>query len=717
MQLAELRHLIDKADAAYYSGSSSTVSDEQYDNAKKQLSTLDPNDERLTRIGLQYDKSQLRNKVRHTIPMGSLDNMDNSIHGLPEWYSKITSQLGTSLAEAGSLKIFASLKIDGSSLRAKYIKGRLHSVTTRGNGEYGEDVTINAINFQYLPLQLNEDVTCDVRGEAILYKSDFVTICERDYGCSIDDIPTDQLSNPRNVGNGIIAREDNKDARHIRFIAFNIFCDEVEYDTEYSKMQHLQRLGFTAVEHKLCETVGSVESHFQQSEDNRDNLPYEIDGMVVVINDCSIQNQLVDVNDKKTLLRPKHSRAIKFKTKKAAAKLISVNISVGHTGAIIPTGILSTTRVGGVNVTNVLLNNWDEIDRLGICINDTVDIGLAGDIIPKCYGVISQADDRVAIQEPRFCPSCGSRTTRELRGKIGAVLYCTDPVNCPEAKYGKIDRFIGSSKTGVGILGIGSSTLRAMIVDDLVKDPADLYSLKVSDIENLQLRESSEDTVRLGTSRAKMIIDNINGKRSLPLHVFLGSLGIELLGKRRVELLQKQSNGRLDTISDWLDTKSLSCMDIEGFGDAIKDAVVSGIESNRDLIAKFIANGVVIQQPEKKIVDAGGILAGYSFCFTGTRDCLADVERLGGQIKSGVSKGLSFLVQKDSLSRSNKTIKAEQYGTKIISIAYLKDVISGKTDISDCNAMRSECVETGSKPRKSVVVNNAADDLVEQLFS
>lgn len=712
-EINQLRTLIDKADAAYYSGGNSIVDDHKYDESKRRLGELCPHDDRLTRVGLPYNKEDLRTKIFHPIPMGSLDNTDNSINGFLPWYNSMSDKVS-----ANNPEIFASLKIDGSSIRAKYISGRLQSVSTRGNGTYGEDVTINAINFKYLPLELNQPISCDVRGEAVLYKNDFRTICERDHNCSILDIPLDQLSNPRNVGNGIIARDDGSDASYIRFLAFNIFSD-VDYYSEEQKINHLIELGFDVVPHKLCSGDVSevVKDYFNHSQDERDNLPFEIDGVVVVFNNCSIQRKLINQNDVKSVLRPKHSRAIKFSTKKSNAKIVGVNISVGHTGAIVPTAILETTRVGGVNVTNVLLNNWDEIERFDIHINDILDIGLAGDVIPKCYGVVSKPHDRQPIPEPSHCPSCGKPTTRELRGKVGAVLYCTDPSNCPDVLYGKIDRFIGSSKTGVGILGIGSSTLRSLITNGLVKDAADLYKLRINDIKDITINDDNNRPIKLGISRAKMIINNINDKRTLPLHVFLGSLGIELLGKRRVELLQKKSNGVLDTIGDWLNIQSLNTINIDGLGDTIREAIINGIENNSGLIEKFIANGVIIGS--QSTVKSSGILSGYSFCFTGTRECVDEVKNLGGEIKSGVSNGLSFLVQKDPLSRSNKSIKAEQYGTKIISIDYLKSVISGNSDINDIGAARvtSPAQNTEVVSCKSVVNNDSVDDLVTDLLS
>lgn len=676
--IEDLRLIIDKADALYYRLQEKTiVSDEEYDLIKSRLKQLDPTDERLTRVGIPRIENDIRTKVKHTIPMGSLDNLEDGILGFDKWYAAIQDN-----SETSTPTILASLKIDGSSIRARYENGRLVMVATRGNGEIGEDITANGINFRGLPLQLSENITCDVRGEAILYIKEFKDIVEREFGRPIDEIDPSEISNPRNVGNGILGRDNGVDSDRIQFLAFKIVSDN-DYETETARFKHMRDLGFETVPHFVSSNPQAIIDFFNKAEASRNTLKFEIDGVVVVADDSAVQNVMVDSNDMKSLLRPKHSRAIKFQTKTATTVLTGVTITVGHTGAIIPTGIVKTVRIGGVNVSNVLLNNWDEIKRFDLAIGDNVTIGLAGDVIPKCLEA-SPGLSRVSIPEPGVCPSCGSRTSRELRGKTGAVLYCTSPSECPAAQIGKVDHWIGSSKKGIGILGIGDTTLQAFVDLGLVADPADLYTLTVDRIKDVVLSGG----VRVGESRAQMIVDNIQAKRELPLHVFLGSLGIELLGKRRVQLLQSAAGGQLDSLDDWLNVEKLRSIQLDGFGDAIRDAVVAGIQANAGLIAKLLANGVVVKgggkvmsKAEDSQAKSGSPFAGMSFCFTGTRDGVEDVERLGGTIKSGVSKGLTFLVQKDAMSQSNKTKKADEYGTKVISVDYLKRAIAGEISL------------------------------------
>ncbi len=713
-ELVELQQIIDRADQAYYRGSGQIMDDAKYDRLKAKLKELNPEDERLTRVGLQYDPNELRTKTKHTIPMGSLDNIEGGIVGYNKWHQEICKKL-----EISNTDILASLKMDGSSIRARYEKGKLIEVVTRGNGEMGENITSNAAMFKHLPTILPYPVDVDVRGEAMLFNEDFRRICERDFDKPFEEIPESELSNPRAIGNGLLTRDNGIDSDKIRFIAFNVvfYGDTCDFKviTELTKMQLLEGLGFQAVPHVLCVEPEEVHKFFNHTIGGRQTLPFWIDGVVITLNDFEYQNRFI-TDDIKSQMRPKYSRAIKPSSTFITTVLQGVKLSVGHTGAIIPTATLKEVRVGGVNVTSALLNNWDEIERLDIAIGDKISVFLAGEIIPKIEAVVEKSPDRIKITEPTRCPSCGEPAIRYFRGKRGAITYCSLPEHCPEAQFGKIKHWVGTSKKGVGILDIGDNILRAIIDNNLASDPADLYTLTVEQLENLKL----ESGVRVGNSRATKIVKNIADKKNLSLHVFLGSLGIDLLGRRRVQLLQKAAGGALDRLENWLDLDRLRSLDIEGFGDITKEAIVAGISESSGLIQKLLDVGVTVGVPvmsEKNCVVAGTMvdgpngpkpieelkkgdliyddsgvaqvfethtyapLDGVSCCWTGTRDYTTEFEALGGTVKSGVSKGLHLLVQKDPMSVSNKTKKAESYGTRIIGIDYLKRIIDGEVKV------------------------------------
>lgn len=687
LSINQIQSLIDKADSAYYRpGLSEIIPDVTYDALKARLRVLDPDNVRNTRVGVVYNPEELRNKIKHTIPMGSLDNTDDGIYGYDKWYQSCCEKLNVENAS-----IMVSLKIDGGSIRARYENGELKIVATRGDGEVGEDITANGVNFQNLPTTLTEPITCDVRGEAVLYKKDFQKLVEKEHGIPFDQIPPKEMSNPRNIGNGIFGRDNGEDSNLLRFMAFNIIEDGLTFDSEHSKFARLTQLGFKPVPNKLVQNTKQLHDFYDTVAADRESFPFEIDGIVVVLNEAMHQTEFL-TDDIKSRLRPKHSRAIKFPHRASITKVIGFNITVGHTGATIPTAILEQVRIGGVNVENVLMNNWEEIANFGIDVGDEIEVALAGDIIPKVIRRVKKNSSNAFFQEPKVCPSCGKPTTRMLRGKSGAVTYCTDPANCPACLLAKIDHWVGGSKKGVGILGIGDTMLKALWEQKVLQDPSDLYTLTVDVLKDVELQGGG----RVGKSRAETIIANINSKRNLPVHTFLGSLGIELLGRRRVQILQKAAGGQLDTLEQWLDTETLKGLNIDGFGDVVRQSVIEGIESNRDLIQRFLSKGVVVGSTVVKPTETTDSsetcvgdkqFSGLSFCLTGTRECQDDIERLGGSLKSGVSKGLDFLVQKDPLSVSNKTIKAEQYGVQIISLAYLKQAIAGKVVLKKTEAV------------------------------
>ncbi len=685
LTVPELVLLVDKADSLYHrSGLTPLMPDAEYDVVRNRLKELDPANKSLTRVGAPYDPAELDSKIPHTIPMGSLDNTDDGILGYEPWLAGVSAKLGFR-----------------PNVCATYKKGVLVTVATRGNGEVGENITANAANFQGLPTVLPTPIDAEVRGEAILYAKDFKALREREFNRPFDEIPEEDRSNPRNIGNGIMGRHDGTDSNLIRFLAFNCWIGEapIVYSTEEEKFQVLKELGFTPVPGKVCRSVDEFRAFYDSIVAERHKLPFEIDGIVVVIDSLEHHSPFITA-DKKSLMRPKYARAVKFPHKANTTTLEGVDITVGHTRSIIPTAKLKSVRIGGVNVDSALMNNFEEIKRLGLAVGDEVEVVLAGDIIPKIIRKVKDGENRTPILEPMTCPACGSATTRVLRGKMGAVTYCSN-VRCSAAVFAKLDCWIGTSKKGVGILDIGDTMIKALWEQNILTDPADLYTMTASAIENVKLASGG----RIGRSRAEKIVANVQAKKSLPLHTFVGSLGIELLGRRRVVLIRDAAKGQLNRLEDWLDVAKMREIQLPGLGDAIREAIIKGLEENGPLIKKLLENGVEISYGTKTVVPADGItpeltietqeivatdpdkklplpFVGLSFCFTGTREHLEDVERLGGSIKSGISKGLTFLVQKDAMSQSSKTRKAEEYGTQIIGIDYLKRAIDGEVTLA-----------------------------------
>jgi len=675
VQLAQLRSAIDRASQLYYTpGCQSPLTDDEFESLMADLRELDPEDPRLTRVGVPYSDEDLKNKVPHRIPMGSLDNTDGGIAGFDPWYTKLVNQT------TSDLSLVMSLKMDGASACVDYERGKLVRVVSRGDGRVGEDLTVNGIKWVGVPTQLPKPWTGTIRGEVMLYHEDF----EAMQAAQTDD---EELSNPRNVGNGIMGRNSGEDSDKLRFVAFNM-VGEGNIATMTDKFKILKVLGFDVVRNWTVtgdadQIIEQVRDRFEKLEgEDRVRLPFDIDGLVVCVDDIAIQHKLT--KDEKDELRPKFARAIKFATAKAATRVVGVTVTVGHTGAIVPTADLETVHVGGVNVDSALLNNWnvdsESPSAAHVKIGDVVEVERAGDVVPKITRIIQDDPDGEVIEEPPVCPACGSHTTRTNRGKEGVITFCSKPESCPAASQYRIRHYIKKTK----ILGVGSGLLDALTQDGLVETPVDLYKLTVESVENLQMGTNAKNKpIRVGHSRATDLIKEIDKTKTLRLDIFLGALGIDLLGQRRVKLISDEVEG-LTTLDAWLDASNLEAIN----GDTIRESVTTGIENKRDLINELreIVTVEPLDAPPKKKNESDdtpddSLLKGKSFCFTGTRDFQDQIEPNGGVVKSGISKKLDYLVQKDATSQSKKTEKAEGYGVKIIGIATLRAVLDGEREL------------------------------------
>ena len=702
--LAQLRSAIDRTAQLYYrvGGPETGLTDDEYDSLINELRRLCPEDPRLTRVGVPYSADELRMKVDHTIPMGSLDNTEGGIEGFAKWYRWLVDQCDGD-DSPGGIPIHLSLKMDGSSVAAYYKDGQLQRVISRGNGDVGEDLTANAVKWHYLPTALPKKFTGVVRGEAILRHDDFNKVNEEN-----GTLPED-ISNPRSVGNGILGRTDGKQSEYIWFYAFNMVGDKIT--SLATKFDAMSAIGFWPVQHEVVggngetieEVIAGVEQSFKWIYAGRDKLPFDIDGVVVCADEIGLHKMLT--RDKKDALRPRYARAIKFATLKNETVVRGVTLTVGHTGAIIPTADFEPVRVGGVTVSSALLNNWnannDHPTAAHVKIGDTVSVGLAGDIIPKIEEILVSPPDAQPIEEPAVCPACGSPTTRTHRGKEGAVTYCSKPDSCAAAASYRIKHYVGTSKKGLGILGIGDSVLQALVEAGLVKSPADLYRLTVEGIEDLQIGTNARGMpIRLGGSRAGSIVAEIAKAKQVPLAKFLGALGVDLLGRRRVEILAEACN--LCTLQDWMDDAKLATIP----GDTTREAIVAGLRRVWPVVDELLGVGVEVSDFGVKPVAAPVLspaaaddfdheitkestgsddqpLLGIMCCWTGTRTYTEEFAARGGIIKTGISKGLHLLVQNDPTSSSNKTRKAESYGVKIISVETMGRLIDGTLKPSD----------------------------------
>ena len=654
MSIPELSKLIDEADAAYYKTGTSILEDAAYDKLRAELEKLDPLNVRITRVGASVRDSILEKRV-HRIHMGSQFKAMNR-----EEYMKWIGTCGA------NKQYHASFKMDGSSGSFEYFKGRLVMALTRGDGVEGEDITANALQFQNLPpvckLPGGEPFTGFVRGEIMLLNDDW------------EQLDPDKLTNPRNKGTGVAGRKNGEDSELLSVYAFRIFdMDGAPIcGTQKAASVMMTNMGFMVAPF-MTGNAEEVWDWYEETQQRRAELPYWIDGIIVSVDDMEDQMSFGQSDN-----RPKGQIAIKFEAEEAETIITDVIISVGHTGAIIPTACLAPTKLGGSTITSATLCNWDNIRALNVCVGDRVTICKAGDIIPRILDVTGRPVDRKKIVEPTICPECGEPVTkrRNVDGGDSTISYCTNTA-CAAQVFGKIEKFVKS----VNILGVGEQLIRGLIREMNVVDAADLYALaKRSGDLGLVMAGKS----RLGSTRARECLANIEKARKLTLAQFLGALGIFGLGKRRVALIQAAAGGEMDTLEAWLPedwpagllvTKARQ-FGIPNLGARLQPNLIA----QKPLIDKFLKNGVEIVKPAPKAeVKAGA----FTICITGAlsrpkAEFWKLIQEAGHVATDDFSKLVTHLVAADTAGTSNKLQKARKTGIPILDESQLLALLKNK---------------------------------------
>lgn len=649
--LDDLKYQILKARQAYYYGGESPLSDAEYDALEDELRLRAPTDPILRDVGAPLPADRILTKATHRIPMGS-QNKVNTEAEFTAWYQK----------SAPGGKVQASLKGDGASAAAYYESGLLVQAISRGDGSVGEDITANAAKFKGLPVwvvdQDAQPFTGAVRFEVILTVEDWKTLD-----------PT-QAKNPRNAGSGIMGRKNGENSHLLTCYAFSLdeqrAGEPVAFRSESEVMARLSALGFNVIEHACCDDPEQAIAYFRRVTDQREQLPFWIDGVVFKVDDLERQRALGSLGG-----RPKGQVAWKFDSKGAETLLKSYSLSMGHTGAIVPTADLEPVEIGGTTVSSALLNNWDEIARLDVAVGDRVWVIKANDIIPKITSVRERPATRQPIPEPSACPVCHGPVRRRVNtgGQVGAIIECEND-ECPARAVGKLKRWIFS----LDIQGIGDVVRHALVEQLGIEDAGGLYTLKDCPEALYQLVINPEKELRLGQKRADGILEQIDRTRELTLIQFLGSLGIERLAARRVELLMRAAGGALDTLDDWRSGKLRDPDFAERVGVPSVGALIQqSLDLQSGVIDHLLAAGVKITGTGLQAIAEGGPEL-QTLCISGKlpsgkkkNDYQEPLERVGIRLVDDVKDGLGYLVLADPDSTSSKAQKARKLGVQLLS--------------------------------------------------
>ena len=693
---------VEAADIAYHQNDAPTMDDAAYDALRRRLVALEEAFPELKAAGSVTGKVGARPagkfaKIRHRVPMLSLDNAFSD-EAVAEFVQRVHRFLGRKDDEP--IAFTAEPKIDGLSLSLRYEKGALVSAATRGDGEEGENVTVNVRTIA--DSEIPKTLVCDdvpdiaeVRGEVYLGHADFAGINERQREKGLPE-----FANPRNAAAGSLRQLDASitASRPLRFFAYAWGeMPILPAQTQSGVVEAFGRWGFrTNPLMARCETVEALLERYRLIESRRASLGYDIDGVVYKVDDLSLQARLGFVSR-----APRWAIAHKFPAELATTVLEAIEIQVGRTGALSPVARLRPVTVGGVVVTNATLHNEDYIrgfDSKGerirdgeppdIRVGDTVTVKRAGDVIPRVAAVdlSKRPADAKPYAFPTLCPACQSHATREMNprsGKEDAVRRCTGGLICPAQAVERLKHFV--SRDALDIDGLGDKQIEFFHADpDLpVKEPADIFTLAARDATNFKKLKDKEG---FGAQSVAKLFAAIKDRRSPPLNRFIFGLGIRHIGETNARLLARHY-GSFDAIrsasiaaANEASPERQELDAIDGVGPTVVEALTDffGEPHNEELLDRLLAQ--VTPQPLEAVVSASPV-AGKIVVFTGalermTRDeAKAMAERLGAKVAGSVSSKTDLLVA--GPGAGSKLKDAAKHGVEVIDEAGWFDLVGG----------------------------------------
>ena len=598
-----------------------------------------------------YKPLEKFSKITHPERMLSFNDAFDE-KDMQEWLERI-KRLDPRAAEEG---FYSELKIDGLAIELIYENGLLKTGSTRGDGTIGEDVTQNLKTVEAIPLKINDKhAQLVVRGEVFITKKELERINQER-----KEKQAALYANPRNLAAGSIRQLDPAvtASRRLDSFAYALVTD-LGQKTHEEEHAILKKLGFKTNPHnKFCKNLTEVQKFRDYWEKHREKLTYEIDGIVVIVNDNKMFKKL-GVAGK----APRSAVAYKFSPKESVTKVKDIVVSVGRTGTLTPIAILEPVAIGGTTVSRATLHNEDEIGRLGLKIGDTVVVGRAGDVIPDVKKVLLElrTGHEKSFHFPAKCPVCGGPVKR-IEGEV--AHKCVNK-NCPAIKREGMYHFI--SRGALDLAGIGPKLIDQLMDTGLVKDPADLYLLKKEDFLNLD---------RFAEKSATNAVNSIQSHKKVALDRFIFALGIPHVGSETAVDLAREF-GSLEKLSQ-VNLEELSR--IRDVGPVVAQSISSWFKNdyNQKLLAKFKKVGV--QVLKQSSVQKSEKLKGLTFVFTGSLETISReqaeelVRQNGGNTSSSVGRETSYVVV--GTEPGSKSDRARKLGVKIISEEEFLKIIS-----------------------------------------
>jgi DNA ligase (NAD+) len=617
---------LDEYDDGYYNREP-LIDDAGYDSFKDMIYRhLPPDHPRLSKVG--HSVCSPWPKKKHTIAMGS-QNKVSSEGAIREFVKKTLDTLGVKSAEW-----VLQHKIDGFSLELCYSQGKLESGLTRGDGFTGENIRENVLMFRQVPglIPIKNDVIC--RGEGVLNKKDYELI---------QKATGNKYKNARNAASGISRRLDGSHSKYIRVIAYDI---NAKVTTETEKIEILKKLGFTTVDTFICHSIEEIIAIYKSIRDlQRNKYPYDIDGLVLKLNDINLQEKL---GVKKN--RPEGQVALKFDSEKVVTTIIGIILQVGRTGRITPVVRLEDVELMGSTIKKASVHNFSYMVEMGIGIGAEVTLEKKGDIIPQVTEVIMEGDP---FEKPTKCPSCGGTIEDD-----GVNMWCRNDV-CKDRDINRIVYWIQT----IGMKGFSERFVARLWDLGKIRSVSELYRLTTDDFIAVE---------GIGEKTVKTFFETIESTSELYLEKFITALGISTCSTSTAEVL-------VEKFGSWDKINSIAPADLEkisGFATISALSICEGIAEVSSMASDLL--GVISIKEKKK-----GILTGKSFCVTGSlssmgrKEFQAVVVDNGGIAKDSVSEGLTYLVTNDKESGSSKNQKAQKLGVTLINEDEFLSLIGG----------------------------------------
>lgn len=652
-RIAELRKLIEYHSNAYYNSDAPEIEDDEYDALMHELRDLENkypefSDENSPTVKVGGMASSKFASVVHDVPMQSLQD----VFGLDE-----VEEFCQKFADYHDVEYVVERKIDGLSVSLEYTNGVLTRGSTRGDGRIGEDITENILTIASIPHRINTDAEfLEIRGEVYMPRKTFAVL-----NANQEENGLKTFKNPRNAAAGSLRQKDAAvtAARGLDIFVFNVQQSRgIKFETHSQSLEFLKKCGFNvSPEFTVAKNYDEVAAAINHIGELRGSLEYDIDGAVVKINSLSLR-EVAGVTSK----FPKWAVAFKYPPEQKETVLRDIEITVGRTGVLTPTGIFDPVLLAGTSVGRASLHNQDYILQKDIRIGDTVVLRKAGEIIPEVVSVAKHGDGEPYVM-PEVCPSCGEKV---FRLEDEAALRCLNPA-CPAQLMRNLIHF--ASRDAMDIEGMGPAVVEQLIARDLLKSPADIYTLAASDIAALE---------RMGEKSAQNLVTAIEKSKGNSLHKLIFALGIRHIG----ETASRQLADEFKSMSALMNAAPDDFSAIDGFGEVMAESICDyfSTEHARELIDRLAELGVNMEAAQtEQNENSSAKLDGLTFVITGTLDGMTRDEAKelilanGGKVASSVSKKTGCLLAGEKAG--SKLTKAEQLGVRVISLDELNDML------------------------------------------